>query len=125
MRAALPPKLATAADDSGDAKGHAEAHAKAQEWGWGKGELKVFSNNFRFASNVTTVLRDGNARLVLVLEGDAARQPYYREGNGLNVGLYGPVDTGRLVHVAAQPLPLLLDASAPVMQALQRREQLG
>jgi hypothetical protein len=39
--------------------------------------------------------------LCLVLNNShAVRQPYYREGNGLNVGLYGPLDLVRLLpHV--------------------------
>ena len=47
--------------------------------GWYAGHLKVFSNDFRFAETTAVVLREGEARMLVALEGDAARQPYYRE----------------------------------------------
>jgi hypothetical protein len=93
---ALPPKISSNAG-SEDLDGGG--------WAGSAGGLKIFSNNFRFAANVTKVLRQeasegagegegqGHGWLVVALEGDAARQPYYREGNGLNVGLYGAVGT--------------------------------
>ena len=62
----------------------------------------------------------------MALEGDSARQPYYREGNGLNVGLFGAVDIARM-------LPLLAHRGgggwawddARVRVALEERERLG
>jgi hypothetical protein len=71
-------------------------------------------------------VRDGEARLLVALEGDSARQPYYREGNGLNVGLFGAVDIARM-------LPLLAHKGgwggawddARVRVALEARERLG
>lgn len=87
---ALPPKIdsssAAAAEDD-------LISSDPMDGGWGgsAGGLKIFSNNFRFAANVTKVFRQDDALLLVALEGDAARQPYYREGNGLNVGLYGAV----------------------------------
>ena len=96
------------------------------ERAWGE-RLKVFSNNFRFAERVTALLQQGGAQLLVALEGDAARQPYYREGNGLNVGLFGSVD---LVRVLA-PLARATSFNAPpaareeLRRAVAVREEMG
>jgi hypothetical protein len=94
--------------------------------GWNPHELKVFSNNFRFAENVTKMVRDGEARLLVALEGDSARQPYYREGNGLNVGLFGAVDLARMLALLAHKGGEgWARDDARVRTALQERERLG
>eukprot|EP00929_Paragymnodinium_shiwhaense_P090638 TRINITY_DN50802_c0_g1_i4.p2 TRINITY_DN50802_c0_g1~~TRINITY_DN50802_c0_g1_i4.p2 ORF type:complete len:355 (-),score=85.25 TRINITY_DN50802_c0_g1_i4:21-1085(-) len=63
-------------------------------WLGGEADVSLFSNNFTFAAAPFEVLEAHGRELTIILDGDAARQPYYRIGNGLNVGLFGAVDTG-------------------------------
>jgi hypothetical protein len=114
---------AVAAGLSSSAPASASSQRDEDAWqGWYAGHLKVFSNDFRFAETTAVVLREGEARLLVALEGDAARQPFYREGNGLNVGLYGALDLAHLLPFAASPEALSSDAGGA---ALLRRRALG
>jgi len=117
--------VAAAAAAGLSSSGPASASSQRDEdaWeGWYAGHLKVFSNDFRFAETTAVVLREGEARLLVALEGDAARQPFYREGNGLNVGLYGALDLAHLLPFAASPEAVSSDAGGA---ALRRRRALG
>merc|ERR1711908_33584 len=80
--------------------------------------VKKVVNDFGYIPLASTLLHEKGSHLLVGVEGDAAREPYYREGNGLNIGLYGPKDFVQLLqHYRADPLN--------VSTSLRWRQQLG